>query len=185
MTEIKKAEALVAVSVRQGLQMNLVEADIVLGYMEGHGFALMSDNQFQMALHDTEEEEKYGYDNDQPYTIREVVELCQEMNEELLMDVSGKEQRDDSCILGHRKDYLILSGLMERAALVIPPAIHRYNIIILEYLKKVVAVEAASWEEAKSKVERAWKDWEYVLSSADFAGMTFNTGNLEVIADGH
>ena len=33
MTEIKKAEDLVAVSIRQGLQMNLVEADIVLGYM--------------------------------------------------------------------------------------------------------------------------------------------------------
>ena len=55
MTEIKKAENLVAVSVRQGLQMNLVEADIVLGYIEGHGFALMSDEKFQMALHDTEE----------------------------------------------------------------------------------------------------------------------------------
>lgn len=52
MTEIKKAENLVAVSVRQGLQMNLVEADIVLGYIEGHGFALMSDEKFQMALHD-------------------------------------------------------------------------------------------------------------------------------------
>ena len=34
MTEIKKAEDLVAVSIRQGLQMNLVEADIVLGYIE-------------------------------------------------------------------------------------------------------------------------------------------------------
>mgnify|MGYP001031256876 CR=1 FL=1 len=175
MTEIKKAEELVAVAVRQGVQMNLVEADIVLSYMESHGFALMSDEQFQMALHDTEEEEKYGYTKDQPYTIREAVEFCQEMNEELLQDAAGKEQRDDSYILDLRKDDLILAGLAEKAAAVIPPVIRRYNIIILEYLKRVVPVEAASWEEAKAKVERAWNDGEYVLSADDFAGVSFNT----------
>ena len=177
MTEIKKAEDLVAVSVRQGLQMNLVEADIVLGSIEGHGFALMSDEQFQMALHDTEEEEKYGYTNDQPCTIREAVEFCQEMNEELLLDATGKEQQDEGYILDLRKDDLILSGLMEKAAAVIPPVIRRYNIVIMEYLKCVVPVEAASWEEAKSKVEQAWKDGEYVLSADDFAGVSFNTGS--------
>ena len=177
MTEIKKAEDLVAVSVRQGLQMNLVEADIVLGYIEGHGFALMSDEQFQMALHDTEEEEKYGYTNDQPYTIREAVEFCQEMNEELLLDATGKKQQDESYILDLRKDDLILSGLMEKAAAVIPPVIRRYKIVILEHLKRVVHVEAASWEEAKSKVEQAWKAGEYVLSAEDFAGVSFNTGS--------
>lgn len=176
MSEIKKAEELVAVAVRQGVQMNLVEADIVLGYMEGHGFALVSDEQFQMALHDTEEEEKYGYTKDQPYTIREAVEFCQEMNEELLQDAAGKEQRDENYILDLRKDDLILARLMEKAAAVIPPVIRRYNIIILEYLKRVVPVEAASWEEAKAKVERAWKDGEYVLSADDFAGVSFNTG---------
>ena len=174
MSEIKKAEELVAVAVRQGVQMNLVEADIVLGYMEGHGFALVSDEQFQMALHDTEEEEQYGYAKDQPYTIREAVEFCQEMNEELLQDASDKEE---SYILDLRKDDLILSGLMEKAAAVIPPVIRRYNIVIMEYLKRVVPVEAASWEEAKSKVEQAWKDGEYVLSADDFAGVSFNTGS--------
>lgn len=176
MNEIKSAESLVSVSVRQGLQMNLVEADIILGYMEGHGFSLMSDGQFQMKLHDTEEEEKYGYSKDQPYTIREAVEFCQEMNEELLQDASSKEQRDESYILDLRKDDLILSGLIKRAASVIPPVIRRYNIIILEYLKRVVPVEAASWEEAKSKVEQAWKNGEHVLTADDFAGVSFNTG---------
>ena len=176
MTEIKKAEDLVVVSVRQGLQMNLVEADIVLGYIEGHGFALMSNEQFQMALHDTEEEEKYGYSKDQPYTIREAVEFCQEMNEELLRDASSEESRDENRVLDLRKDDFILSGLMERATAVIPPVVRRYNIIILEYLKRVVPVEAASWEEAKSKVEQAWKKGEYVLTANDFAGISFNTG---------
>ena len=177
MTEIKKAEDLVAVSIRQGLQMNLVEADIVLGYIEGHGFSLMSNEQFQMALHDTEEEEKYGYSKDQPYTIREAVEFCQEMNEELLRDASSEESCDESRILDLRKDDFILSGLVERATAVIPPVIRRYNIVILEYLKRVVPVEAARWEEAQSKVEQAWKAGEYVLSADDFAGVSFNTGS--------
>ena len=177
MTEIKKAEDLVAVSIRQGLQMNLVEADIVLGYIEGHGFALMMDEQFQMALHDTEEEEQYGYSTDQPYTIREVVEFCQEMNEELLRDASSEESCDENRILDLRKDDFILSGLVERATAVIPPVIRRYKIVILEHLKRVVHVEAASWEEAKSKVEQAWKAGEYVLSAEDFAGVSFNTGS--------
>ena len=180
MSEIKTPEDLVAVAVRQGVQMNLVEADIVLGYMEGHGFSLVSDEQYQVKLHDTEEEEKYGYTNDQPYTIREAVEFCQEMNEELLLDATGKEQRDESYILDLRKDDLILSGLMEKAAAVIPPVIRRYNIVIMEYLKREVPVEAASWEEAKSKVEQAWKNGEHVLTAEDFAGVSFNTGSLEV-----
>lgn len=171
MKKIKKADELVAVAVRQGVQMNLIEADIVLSYMESYGFALMSDKRFQMALHDTEE----GRTKDQPHTIREVIELCQEMNKELLQDAVGKEQRDENYILDLRKDDLILAGLAEKAAAVIPPVIRRYNIIILEYLKRVVPVEAASWEEAKAKVERGWNDGEYVLSADDFAGVSFNT----------
>ncbi len=174
MTEIKKAEELVAVAVRQGVQMNLVEADIILGYMEGHGFALLSDEQFQMALHDTEEEEKYGYTKDQPYTIREAVEFCQEMNGEMLLDASSKDTPDENEVLDLRKDALILDGAMGKAAAVIPPVIRRYNIVIIEHLKRVVPVEAASWEEAKSKVERAWKNGEHVLSADDFAGVSFN-----------
>lgn len=80
-------------------------------------------------------------------------------------------------ILDLRKDDLILSGLVERATAVIPPVIRRYKIVILEHLKRVVHVEAASWEEAKSKVEQAWKAGEYVLSAEDFAGVSFNTGS--------
>ena len=177
MTEIKKAEDLVAVAVRQGLQMNLVEADIVLGYMEGHGYALVFDEHYWVMLHDTEEEEKYGYTNDEPYSIRAAVEFCQEMNGELLQEASDKEQRNESYIRDLRKDEFILDGLMEKAAAVIPPVIRQYDIVILEHLKRVVHMEAASWEEAKSKVEQAWKAGEYVLSAEDFAGVSFNTGS--------
>lgn len=55
--------------------------------------------------------------------------------------------------------------------------IHRYNVVIEERLNRVVPVEAASWEEAKSKVEQAWRNGEYVLTSDDIAGVTFNIGD--------
>ena len=69
------------------------------------------------------------------------------------------------------------SGLPKSAVDVIPPVIHRYNVVIEERLNRVVPVEAASWEEAKSKVEQAWRNGEYVLTSDDIAGVAFNIGD--------
>ena len=154
--------------------MGMIEADIVLGYIEGHDFALMSNEQFQTVLHDTEEEEKYGYSKDQPYTIREVVEFCRDMNEDLLRESSDNENCDSSYIFDLKKDSFILDGIMEKIVATTPPVIRQYNIDILERLRRVVTVEAASWEEARSKVEQAWKNGEYVLTAENFEGVTFS-----------
>ena len=57
--------------------------------------------------------------------------------------------------------------------------IHRsctYDVVIIEYLKKVVPVEAASWEEAKMLVNEAWDNGTYVLTADDFAGVSFTLG---------
>ena len=69
--------------------------------------------------------------------------------------------------------------LPSSAASVIPPVIRRYDIAIVEYLKRTVHVEAASWEEAKSKVEQAWNNGEHVLTADDFAGVSFNAVSVE------
>lgn len=178
MTEIKKAEDLVAVSVRQGVKMNCVEAAVVLSYIRGTGFSMSSDERFKMLLHDGDTAE--GSENCYEYTVRELASLCLKMNNEMLLDESGKPEPNEDDLLDLQKDEFILTGLMKKAASVIPPVIHRYDIVILEYLKRVVPMEAASWEEAKSKVEQAWNNGEHVLTAEDFAGVSFNTGNLEV-----
>lgn len=98
------------------------------------------------------------------------------MNDELLTENSGKEDPDQAYLLDLRKDELILGGLMKRVAVVIPPVVRRYDVVIVEYLKKVVLTEAASWAEAESKVKRAWEDGEHILDADNFAGVTFTLG---------
>ena len=92
MTLITKSEELMAVSVRQGVELAAIEAKVLLGYLEGHDYSLMMDDKFHLALHDNQDGE--NADNDQPYTIRDCIDFCQEMNSELLLEEAGKEGGD-------------------------------------------------------------------------------------------
>ena len=71
---------------------------------------------------------------------------------------------------------LILGMMMERAKVALPPRTSTYDVVIIEYLKKAVPVEAASWEEAKMLVNEAWDNGTYVLTADDFAGVSFTLG---------
>lgn len=174
MQEIKKPEELMAVSARQGVDMNETEAEVVLGYLEGHDYCLLMAEDFTMTLHDLTEGDISN--NDMDYNIRQAVEFCQEMNEELLLENSSKDAPDEEYLLDLRKDELILDALMKRAESAIPPTVQTYKVVIVEHLKKVVPVEAASWEEARMKVEDAWNHGEHVLTVEDFAGVSFTLG---------
>ena len=154
MTLITKSEELMAVSVRQGVELAAIEAKVLLGYLEGHDYSLMMDDKFHLALHDNQDGE--NADNDQPYTIRDCIDFCQEMNSELLLEEAGKEGGDPDYFSELQKDELILGMMMERAKVALPPRTSTYDVVIVEYLKKVVPVEAASWEEAKMLVNEAW-----------------------------
>ena len=46
MTLITKSEELMAVSVRQGVELAAIEAKVLLGYLEGHDYSLMMDDKF-------------------------------------------------------------------------------------------------------------------------------------------
>ena len=174
MTLITKSEELMAVSVRQGVELAAIEAKVLLGYLEGHDYSLMMDDKFHLALHDNQDGE--NADNDQPYTIRDCIDFCQEMNSELLLEEAGKEGGDPDYFSELQKDELILGLMMGRAKAVLPPRTSTYDVIIIEYLKKVVPVEAASWEEAKMLVNEAWDNGTYVLTADDFAGVSFTLG---------
>ena len=154
MTLITKSEELMAVSVRQGVELAAIEAKVLLGYLEGHDYSLMMDDKFHLALHDNQDGE--DADNDQPYTIRDCIDFCQEMNSELLLEEAGKEGGDPDYFSELQKDELILDGMMERAKVALPSRTSTYDVVIVEYLKKVVPVEAASWEEAKMLVNDAF-----------------------------
>ena len=172
MTLITKSEELMAVSVRQGVELAAIEAKVLLGYLEGHDYSLMMDDKFHLALHDNQDGE--NADNDQPYTIRDCIDFCQEMNSELLLEEAGKEGGDPDYFSELQKDELILGMMMERAKVALPPRTRTYDVVIVENLKKVVPVEAASWEEAKMLAKDAWDNGTYVLSADNFAGVDFS-----------
>ena len=89
MTLITKSEELMAVSVRQGVELAAIEAKVLLGYLEGHDYSLMMDDKFHLTLHDNQDGE--NADNDQPYTIRDCIDFCQEMNSEHYNDPTPYE----------------------------------------------------------------------------------------------
>ena len=107
---ISDAASLITVAKRQGVTLDTVEADIILGYMEGHDFCLMADHGGRMVRHD----EQYGdnHRRDEPYTIHDAVEFCQEMNEDLIQDSDSPKEYLSQL----RKDEKILDALMARLA---------------------------------------------------------------------
>lgn len=175
MKEIIEAKELIAVAARQGVQLEKVEADVLLGYMEGHDYCLMRNEEFGMMLHDKQDGEEHS--GDIAYTIRDVVEFGKEMNEELLLEAESKEQPDAENLLDLKKDEIILAGILTRAEAAVPATIREYRVVIVEHLKKTVPVVAASWAEATIKVQEAWENGDHVLGAEHFAGVTFTLGS--------
>ena len=176
MKQINENTALMAIAARQGMEMSVVEAAIILGYLDGHDYALMGDEHFQMKLHDQQDGDDHS--KDEPYSVREAIEFCVEMNEELLTDAQTASNRDDHNILDLEKDAYILEEIMQRASKVIPPVLRNYKVAIVQTLRRVVSVRAASWAEAEEQVKQSWEDGEQVLTAEDFAGIFFTAGEV-------
>lgn len=174
MNSIQTTEELVASSARQGVTICGTEAEIVLSYVKVHGYELLADDDFKLYLHDESEGENHGGDSEQ--TIRDIVELCKELNEEMLIDSYSTQEQDADDQLELRKDTLILETMLEKAEKVIPPTVRRYNVVIVEHRKKLVPVLAASWAEAEARVREMWENGEVVIGQSDFAGIMISSG---------
>lgn len=171
MKKVKRPEDLIAVAARQGVPVEITEAEIVLLYMENHGYELLMGEEYSLTLHDQTDGDDHDADGSQ--TIRDIFEMCIELNEELLLDACSMREPDSETQLDLRKDLLILKSLLQRAETTVPPTLRRYNVAVIEHWKKVVPVVAASWAEAKMKVEQMWNDGEIVLSGDNFASASF------------
>lgn len=159
----------------QGVALDDTEAAILLGYLDGHDYCLKMDEKRNLWLHDNQEG---GHDeNDTPYTIRDVIEFCQEMNGEILLDAETDPAAKPDYILDLRKDEILLEHMMERAEKIVPPVAREYKVVIVEHLKKAVTVKAESWADAELKVREAYDREEYVLGAEDFAGVSFTLGS--------
>lgn len=106
------------------------------------------------------------------------VSFCLHFKDQIKLNhpVFGCSSGQAAFVLDLRKDEHILGELMKRAEVVIPPVVRRYDVVIVEHLKKVVVTEAASWAEAEAKVRREWEEGEHILDADNFAGVSFTLG---------
>lgn len=114
MDRISEAGEFVAAALKQGVILTTGEADMLLGYLEGHDYCLMVDDEGVTVRHD----EQYGEDHseDKPYTIQAVIEFCQEMNVDLIHENSSSIEPDEGYLAHLRKDEQVLDTLAERIA---------------------------------------------------------------------
>lgn len=161
---------MMATASRHGVPIGRAEAYIMLDILNDRDFELYVNNDFKMWLHDRQDGE--SRDHDTEYTMRDVVELCSEINEEYMLETSDDKEKYFSLL----KDEHILYELSKRCEKVIPPTVREHKVIIIEHLKKVVSIEAASWEEAESIAKERWKNGDYILDADDFAGVMFSYG---------
>lgn len=174
METVTKTMELMAAAGNQGVALNDTEAEILLGYLEGHDYCLKMGKNRRLWLHDNQDGEKD--DNDDAYTIRDVIELCQELNGEILLEEEGKQTPEKNYILELRKDEILLKQMMEKVAAAVPPEIREYKVRIVEHLAKTVSAKGESWADAELKVREAYDKGEIVLSADDFAGVIFSLG---------
>lgn len=173
MTEICTNVELIAAAGRQGMTMSIVEAAIVMGYLEGHDYMLLRDDNFRMKLHDLQDGKDHSKDAD--YTIRDVIEFCVEMNSELLLEVESNDGPNSREAVDLGKDAYILGDMMQRAAEAVAPVSRKYSVAIVQTLKKTVQVEATSWAEAEEKTRLSLNNGDIILTMDDYAGVFFNS----------
>ena len=174
MKNVTNTLELMAAAGNQGVALNDTEAEILLGYLEGHDYCLKMGKNRRLWLHDNQDGEKD--DNDDAYTIRDVIELCQELNGEILLEEESKQTPKQNYILELKKDKMLLERMMEKAAVAVPPEIREYKVQITEHLTKTVSVNGESWADAELKAREAYDRGEIVLSADDFAGVIFLLG---------
>ena len=106
------AENLMITARQQGLNLDIGEAGIILGYLEGHEYCLVVDGEGGLLRHD----EQYGTDHreDMPYTIQDTVLFCQEMNEDLIRDIDFWGSPNKGYLSQLRQDEQTLVALANR-----------------------------------------------------------------------
>ena len=98
----------------QGLKLRTAAADMILGYLEGHDFCLMTDGSGMTVRHD--EQYQSIHRGNEPYTVLDAIEFCQEMNEELLACAEAQSMESEEYLSRLRRDEKILSLLMTQKA---------------------------------------------------------------------
>jgi len=112
LSEILKAEQLIPIALRQGVSLSESEANLILGYLEGHDYVLMSNEQSQTVRHDFQRSDDHW--EDEPYTVQDTIRFALDMSEELLRCTEQAEAPDEAYLSDLRNDSRVLADLLDR-----------------------------------------------------------------------
>jgi hypothetical protein len=108
MRDIYDAQDFQCAAQKQGVSITEKEADVILGYLEGHEYCLLTDEDGTLYCHDLQ----YGcdYSEDIEDSVRNIARWCYMMNDDLLQEDRGDKMR----YLELKRDEIVLYGLLNR-----------------------------------------------------------------------
>lgn len=115
MRDIRTAEQFIGVAATNGFAMEEHEADTILSYMEGHGYAIMADEKGTTYRFDMDSGRPYDEEEPEYYTLREFVDFCINANEELANDPAVPYGATlESYLEELKEDSAVLDGISSR-----------------------------------------------------------------------
>lgn len=175
--ELLTPEDLIPVAKVQGVHMTSEDAEVVLGYLAGHGYSLAADPDGLTYRLDLEVEGS----EEEAYTIENALYFCYDMNDDFLQECDDDVDEDlaEKIKKGLEHDREILDLLLDQ--------IYRrdcYEVTITEVLQRTVRVSCGSAKYALALVEERYRNEEIVLSSEDYANTEFRLTGHETVEEG-
>lgn len=121
---VKTPELLIAIADESyGLKLKPVEAEIMLGYLEGSDFCLLHrfDDRLDcevLRIHDNQSTDEDS--GEIAYKIAQVMEFCQRCNAAILSEQENLRNSTDEYVRELRKDEALLNRLVAAAWLAVP-----------------------------------------------------------------
>lgn len=169
MRKVENAEDFVVVAARQGVTISEIEAQVLVESFHMGSYGLCRDDCFNLSAYPFDEEDFNGYED---RSIEEVCLEAIEIIEELMVDAVAD---GNGAIEDLRKNLYILHVAEEKIKQVVPPTVREYQVLIVENLKKLVTVEAASIAEAISVAKENYENGDYLMDEpGNYAGAYFN-----------
>lgn len=169
MRKVENAEDLMIVAARQGVTLSEIEAQALVESYDCGDYGLCRDDSYNLYAYPFDKKKFNGYED---ITIHDVCLEAIENVEDMMADMPSEEGCSISDL---RKERYILRSVEEKIKNVIPPTVREYQVMIVENLKKIVTVEAASVTEAIDTAKKNYENGDYLMDEqGNFAGTYFS-----------
>lgn len=170
-TTIVRPEQLIALFSIKGYRLMRDEAQIILGYLDGHAYSVLFDEEHNLWLKDVNEPDGH----EEACEPEDIVDFCVEQSAKLITTAENDDEDDNELYLdGLKEDEQAIDCVAQRIMRINK---HRqpieYDVRITETLSRIVKVEARSAAEAEDLAGDRWRNSEWILGADDFADVSF------------